>query len=81
MWKIQLPIAINFISSKDNDEDPVMHSKNDNKEIISNYKADKVIKFFFKSLPNRYPSEQEDYSKVVSLSSIKFIYCIINVIK
>ena len=28
--KIQLTIAINFMSSKDNDEDRVMHSKSDN---------------------------------------------------
>ena len=28
-WKIQLTIAINFISSKDNDEEHVMNSKSD----------------------------------------------------
>ena len=34
-WKIQLTIAINFISSKDNDKERVMHSKNDNgKQIL-----------------------------------------------
>ena len=43
-WKIQLTLAINFISSKDNDEEEyVMLSKNYNKEIMSNEKADKVI--------------------------------------
>ena len=26
-WKIQIKKAINFISSKDNDEESVMHSK------------------------------------------------------
>ena len=31
-WKIQLTIAINFISFKDNDEEHVMHSKRDNKK-------------------------------------------------
>ena len=29
MWKIQLTIAINFSSSKNNDEEPVIHSKSD----------------------------------------------------
>ena len=29
-WKIQLTIAIKFISSKDAEEEGVMHSKNDN---------------------------------------------------
>ena len=33
-WKIQLTIAINFISSKDNDKERVMHSKSDNIEIM-----------------------------------------------
>ena len=41
-WKIQLTITINFISSKDdNDEDRVMHSKSDNIEILSSDEADK----------------------------------------
>ena len=31
-WKIQLIIANNFISSLDNDEERVMHSKSDNIE-------------------------------------------------
>ena len=30
MWKTQLTIAINFISSKDTDKERVMHSKSDN---------------------------------------------------
>ena len=30
-WKYQLTMAINFISSKDNDEEQVMHSKSDNR--------------------------------------------------
>ena len=29
-WKIQLTIAINFISSKDAEEERIMHSKGDN---------------------------------------------------
>ena len=43
--------AINFISSIDNDEEHVMHSKSDNTEIMIN---DKVIKELFYSLKNRY---------------------------
>ena len=45
--KIQLTIAINFISSKDNDGERVMHSKNDNIEIMINDKADEVTEKFF----------------------------------
>ena len=50
-WKIQLTIAINFISSIDNnDEKRVMHSKSDNKKVMINDEADEVIKILFKSL-------------------------------
>ena len=53
-WKIQLTIANNFISSIDNGEDCVMHSKFDNVEIMINDKADKVITELFVSSKNRY---------------------------
>ena len=43
-WKIQLTIANNFISSIDNYEENVMHSKSDNMEIMIKDKADEVIK-------------------------------------
>ena len=36
-------IIISFMFSKSNDEERVMHSKRDNKEIMINDKADKVI--------------------------------------
>ena len=46
--KIQLKITINFISSKDdNDEENAMHSKSDNMEIIISDEADGVIKKTF----------------------------------
>ena len=44
MWKIQLTIASNFISSVDNHEDCTMHSKSDNIEIMINDEANEVIK-------------------------------------
>ena len=34
--KIQLTLSINFVSSKDNDEEQVMHSKSDNIKIMIN---------------------------------------------
>ena len=42
-WKIRLTMRKDFISSIDNDEEHVMHSKNDNVEIITNDEANKVI--------------------------------------
>ena len=54
-WKIQLTMAINFISSKDNDKEYVMNSKSDIKEIMANDEADEVIKQHFKPLKNQIP--------------------------
>ena len=47
-WKIQLKIAINFISSQDdNYEDRVIHFKSDNIEIMSSDEANEFIKNTF----------------------------------
>ena len=43
-WKVQLTIANNVISSIDNDEERVIHSKCSNIEIMVNDEADEVIK-------------------------------------
>ena len=54
-WKIQLTITIDFISSKDdNDEEHVMHSKSDKIKIIINDKAEKGLEELFKSLTKNY---------------------------
>ena len=53
-WKIQLTIAINFISSIDNDEERVMHSKSDKLEVMVNDGADKVTTELFDLLKSRY---------------------------
>ena len=41
-WKIQLRIAINFMSSKENDEEYVMYSQSYKIEITINDKSDEV---------------------------------------
>ena len=46
-WTIQLAIEINFISSKDVDEERVMHSKSDNIEIMIMINQKKFQKNFF----------------------------------
>ena len=45
---------MNFISSKDIDEEHIMHLKSDNIEIMSHDKADKVIEELFESLLSTY---------------------------
>ena len=48
--KIQLTIAVNFISSKDTNEEQIMHSKTDNIEVMSYGSPDKLIEELFDSL-------------------------------
>ena len=67
--KIQLTVAINFISSKANDEERVMYSKGDNIEIMINDKADEVKEKFFESLLSRH-----QIGSKTSLESTDFIF-------
>ena len=53
-WKIQLTIAINLMSLKNNDEERVMHSNSDNIEIMINDKADEVIEDYLQSRLSSY---------------------------
>ena len=46
-WKIQWPIANNFISSIDNGEGCIIYSKSEKIEIMINDEADEVIKITF----------------------------------
>ena len=58
-WKIQLTIANNFISSLNNDEERVMHSKSNNIEIMINDETDEGIEELFDSIKNRYQNNLE----------------------
>ena len=49
-----MTIVINFVSSEENDEERVMHSKSDNIEIMINYRVEEVIEGLFQSLLSRY---------------------------
>ena len=73
-WKIQLTIANNFISSIDNNEECVMHSKSDNIEIMINDKVDEVIKELFGLLKNRFPNKLE------LMKSSKFVFDYIHLV-
>ena len=53
-YKIQLTIAINFISSKDVDKERVMHSKSNDIEFIPYDNANDVVKELFETLLSRY---------------------------
>ena len=53
-WKIQLTIAINFISSKDTKEVGVMHSTSNNVKLTSYNDANEVFNKLFEWLRSRY---------------------------
>ena len=53
-WNVQLTLVINLISTKDVDEDRVMHSKSGNTEFLIYDNANDVVDEVFESLLSRY---------------------------
>ena len=53
-WKIQLTMAINFISSKDSEETRTIHAKSNNVEIMMGSEAEEFIEKLFKSSLQKY---------------------------
>ena len=53
-WKMQLAIAITFISSKGSDDTRTMHAKSNNVETMMGSETDEIIKKLFKSFLQRY---------------------------
>ena len=64
------------MSSKDNDNERIMHSQSDNIEIMINYKADEVIEELFQSLLSRYQIGLETSMKGSDLvfDCVHFLY-------
>ena len=58
-WKIQLTIAINFISSKDVEEQRVMHSSSNSIKFTPYNDAKEVVRKLFCSLHSRYQENLE----------------------
>ena len=58
-WKIQLIISINFISTKDVEEEGVMHSKSNNIEFIPYDNANEAADELLESPLSRYQSDLE----------------------
>ena len=52
-WKIQLTIAINFISQKDADEKRIMHSSSNNIKCTSYNDVNEVLDELFETLHRR----------------------------
>ena len=58
-WKIQSTIAINFIFSKDAQEEHAMHSKSNNIKFASYNNANEGVDELFKSLSSSYQGHLE----------------------
>ena len=68
-WKIQLTMSINFISSKDSDENCNMHTKKDNIEIIMGSETNNIIEELCESLLQKYQEGLEE-----SMRGSEFIF-------
>ena len=76
VWKIQINMRVNFISSKDTGESRTIYVLSDNKEIRLGNETDDIIRELLKSFLNNYQKGKEVilYLKVL-------IYCLIVFIK
>ena len=68
-WKIQLTMAIKFISSKDSDEICTMHTKSNNVEIMMGSETDEIIVDLFNSFLQKYQEGLEE-----SMRASEFAY-------
>ena len=58
--KIQLTMAINFISSKDSDETGIVHTKSNNAEIMVGSQTDEIIEDLFEFFLKKYQEGLEE---------------------
>ena len=74
-WKIQITMAIHFISSKDSDETRTMHKKSNNVEIMVDSETNVIIKDLFESFLQKYQEGLEE-----SMRGSKFVYDSVDVL-
>ena len=74
-WKIQLTMAISFVSSKDSDETRTMHTKSNNVEIMIGCETDEIIEDISESFLQKYQEGLEE-----SITGSKFVYDSVDVL-
>ena len=74
-WKIQLTMAINFISSKDSDETRTMHTRSNNVEIMVGSETNEIVKDLFESVLQNYQEGLEE-----SMRGSEFAYDSVDVL-
>ena len=74
-WKIQLTMAIKFISSKDSDETRTVHTKSNNVEIMVGIETNEIIIDLFESFLQKYQEGLEE-----SMRGSEFVYDSVDVL-
>ena len=74
-WKIQLTMAINFISSKDSDETWNIHTKSNNVEFMIGSEIDEIIEDLFESFLQKYQKGLEEL-----MTRSEFVYDSVDVL-
>ena len=74
-WKIQLTIAINFISSKYSDETRTIHTKSNNLEIMIGSETDEIIEEIFEYILQKYQEGLEGLTR-----ASEFVYDSVDVL-
>ena len=74
-WKIQLKMAINFISSKDSDETRTMHTKSNNVETMVGRETNEITEDLFELFLQKYQEGLEE-----SMRGSEFVYDSVNVL-
>ena len=74
-WKIQLTMAINFISSSDSNETCTIYHNSNNIEIVVGYETGEIIEELFKSLLQKYRDGLEK-----SMRGSEFVFDSINIL-
>ena len=74
-WKIQVTMAINFISSKDSDKTRTVHTKSNNVEIMVGSETNEIIKELFESFLRKYQEGLEE-----SMRGSEFVYDSVDVL-
>ena len=69
-----ITIAINFITSKDNDKECVIHSNSDNIKFMIYDKADEVTEELFESLLKRYQIGLETSMEGSDITNLHLLY-------
>ena len=76
VWKIQLIMRINFVSSLDPEKNRVMNSKSDNIEIMMGTETNDIFKELFESFLKRYQKNLEEKIKdgIFVFESVDLLY-------